>query len=816
MAYTPPANPVSIDFNTPDYVPPVNPVRIDFDTEYVENLTRVSESAVIYTEQSASSPVFAAQAESLNLSDDTSAAFVLSVADNVVIQDAAIGVVVGEAVEPMAVVDNASVERFTFRVSSTLCAPVQAASPVSKALAIGLDKVGIGRHEVLSRFQQGRAMDIVVQAPLDVLELTYTPVRGDQQQGIPVTLPLCAPLEQLFLSYHRYCAPVDAADALSSTVHAPIAPSEFRYFETCADVDDTAYTYHVVYRTVYIDPLQPYSPSNDFLISPSSTVNPTTVIWHIYVPPVGGVDLDFSPSGYAPPAPAVDLDFGVMDLTDVPHVFNVYPDPDPAYAPSTHFVLPYTTQSYATREVEQIGLLRGKACAPLEDYLLTRDKRCAPVDKARKPPPGSSNIVIDPPRDPPPEPPIIYIIPERPVYMINHNFSTTLLDGTPVPLESVSLSLDADSFAWSFRGKLADKDAISLVQQPLNTDPVQLVITINGTVFKVIVERIDHTRQFSERQILLSGRSLTALLGQPYQLQMSATQASDLTVQQIAELQLPENWSINWDLPAWIVPNGAFSYTAQTPIQVLMGIANDIGAVIKPSRTAQTMTFQRRYRVGPWQFGQAFADLTVPEAAIGSLTLRPPIPIDINGVYVHGSDVGGIIGWCRLTGTDGAKLAQTVNNSLITDVDAARLLGERILAANQPQPAVQSFTLPMDNVDFPFVELGWLVQVTLDNVPIRGIVNAVSLEVSLGSVRQTIQLGEETPNNWSSFRGLLPRDPLLVGTLSVTDSVSSLVTLLDGGVIRVRGTGAVGGKYYVRAGRIENDAPNLNQVEIVI
>jgi len=62
----------------------------------------------------------------------------------------------------------------------------------------------------------------------------------------------------------------------------------------------------------------------------------------------------------------------------------------------------------------------------------------------------------------------------------------------------------------------------------------------------------------------------------------------------------------------------------------------------------------------------------------------------------------------------------------------------------------------------------------------------------------------------------MPRDPLLVGTLSSTDGTTSLMTLIDAGVVRVRGTGTVGNKYYLRSGRIDGDAPNMTQNDVVI
>ena len=152
----------------------------------------------------------------------------------------------------------------------------------------------------------------------------------------------------------------------------------------------------------------------------------------------------------------------------------------------------------------------------------------------------------------------------------------------------------------------------------------------------------------------------------------------------------------------------------------------------------------------------------------------------------------------------------------MTDVVGTRALGSRLLAGQYAQPALKSFTVPMDGTLVPLLAVGNLVAVTVDNVAIKGIVNGVSLVASLSSVRQTIQIGEETPNTWALFKELLPRDPLLVATLSVTDGTTSLMTLLDNGVVRVRGTGNVGAKYYIRAGKIDGAAPNLTLSEVVV
>lgn len=620
----------------------------------------------------------------------------------------------------------------------------------------------------------------------------------------------------------KLCALTDHASPLQASAVAGFDLLYFAKTRWCAKIEDTAAARREEQAHYYPDPtVTPYGLGNDFYINPSSSLvgGAATVVAEMeYVPPYP-VNFDFTGANYTPPYP-VNFNLGASGLSPVNRSYLVYTNnPDP-YEASTVFELPYTTVSQTVQVISEAGLVRTRVCNNWQPATRTDVRKCSHVQKASQALSGTS-VPRDPPRPPPVDPPahITVTIPTREVYKMHHTLSVTTLNLTPVNMVNVNLSLDADSFAWQFTGVLADKTQLPLVQQTGNQPPVQLIVTINGVAWKVVVERIEHRREFTQRTINISGRGLTALLGQPYEQPASATQSSDLTVQQIADLLMPNGWLLNWSayMPIpWVVPSGAFSYTLQTPIQALAQIAQNIGAMLVPSRDSQNITIMPRYPVRPWEFTALSPDLIIPESAVRAVTYRTVIPTQANGVYVHGGEIGGVLGWCRLTGTDGARLAPTVSNALMTDVAGCRLLGERILAGQHAQPKIQSVTLPFDNVDFPLATIGQFVQITADNVPVRGVVNSVTLEAGLGSVRQTLQIGEETANTWSLFKELLPRDPLLVGTVAVSDGATSLVTLLDNGVVRVRGTASVGQKVYIRFGKIEGNAPNLTQSEIVV
>jgi hypothetical protein len=279
---------------------------------------------------------------------------------------------------------------------------------------------------------------------------------------------------------------------------------------------------------------------------------------------------------------------------------------------------------------------------------------------------------------------------------------------------------------------------------------------------------------------------------------------------------LPVGWTLDWEQETWLIPGGAYSYTNQTPIQALAGLAADTGSMLVPARSGQSLAMKPRYPVWPWEFAGVDPDLEIPEAAIVSVGLRPRLGTQANGVYVHGGDIGGVLAWCRFNGSDGARLVPTVSNNLMTDVIGCRALGSRILAGQYTQPMIKSVTLPLDGDVFPLAEIGQLAAITIGAETERGIINSISIDASLGRVSQTIQIGEETANVWALFKELLPRDPLLIGTLTSTDGTTSVMTLIDGGVVSVRGTGTVSGKYYIRGGRIEGEAPDMTAQEVVV
>jgi hypothetical protein len=410
-------------------------------------------------------------------------------------------------------------------------------------------------------------------------------------------------------------------------------------------------------------------------------------------------------------------------------------------------------------------------------------------------------------------------IPVRRTYFVINDIEVKRLsDNYPIAAKQLEITIDADSHTWAGRFVLVGKDARDAIEPDVNGAPVTLSITVNGHAWQMIVDDWEETVQFGQRGVSVSARGLSAELVSPWALPQSGSTSNDLTLQQVFAGLLPvgSGWSISWEpgMVDWFVPAGAWSWSQEAPLEAIHSAALSVGMVVVPDAAARVLHLQPRYKVAPWLFDIATPDLTIPEEALTSYSRRLPVPTQANAVYVHGNEIGGVIGQVKRTGSAGDKLEKTVSHPLITHSDAVRLLGTRRLAANHQQPRHSSITLPLGGVDFPLASIGQLVQIAGSNAE-RAIVNSVGVSVSIQekktTVRQTIGFGERTPNTWAAFRDLLPGAPTLLGTVTAVDAITGTATieLVGGESVQVRGTGAVNDSVYIKEGAIIGAAPSM-------
>ncbi len=509
------------------------------------------------------------------------------------------------------------------------------------------------------------------------------------------------------------------------------------------------------------------------------------------------------------------------------------------YQPSTfftHIVFYPTQQDYTTFRLKEkrwqwlfgnpvsviirnvVNPLKPLTCNPRSSSVETRKRTCSIQENTIPLPPGETPF-IDPdpeiPTDPPGGNQETIIVPTKEVYPVHNTLITTMADGTPLDLAGVSISFDADSHSWQWNADLVDSSQVNLVKPQSNGTPVIVHITVNGVKWHLLVERTPTTKTFNSETVSLSGRGVSALLDAPYVIPTSITTTTQLTNQQIAESFLPSSgWTLDWQIPVWIIPSGAYTHQNLTPLRALQQLVSSCGGMLLPVKDEQKIKVIKRYPVVPWQFANVNPDVQIPDDIIFTLREEPVSIHGANGVYVHGLENGGKQALCRITGSAGDRLTNTQLNNMMTDAIALRALGERALAGAYVQPTTKSIEVIMDGgTTIDLVEPGTFVEFVVGSLQDRAIVNGVSIQITSQNgvvvVAQDITLGEETNSQFSLFKKLVPIEPLQLVTLNTTTGKSSTVTTVEGTVLTVRGTGTLGAKYYIRNGVIESAAPNL-------
>lgn len=624
------------------------------------------------------------------------------------------------------------------------------------------------------------------------------------EQTIPENIVNCLPIEIVYLQRPKWCWEHEQATILTVKNLTEYTPTVFERTPFCFKMEFAGGVLHEDKFNYYPENHDLYSPSANFDLNHSS--NPVVFSQNTGYVSENEPCFDFTEMVWSQP---FDFTEG-NDAID----FFVHPDFVPEYTPVRDFITPYNSTLIVGIPQHNLGVLSSETCFSFSRGGTLRPKFCLDFEQATQPLPGTS-VFVDPPLDPFVDPPNVvpYTIPTAENYFMSHSISVTLENLTVIDMTDISITENLDQHSLSFSAQLLDKSKKDLIIGTPNA-PIIILVTVNSELYKIVCNNYTMTEDFGVTTVNVSGRGHSILLDNPYVPVKSATQSSLLTIQQLVDSLIPigSGWTVIWEATVWNIPSGTFSYTNKSPIEAMLEICNDIGAVLIPHHSDKTITIKPRYPVLPWNFALATANITIPLSVVPSITRHSIVDSDINGVYVHGVADGGKLAFVRLTGTAGDVLAPTVTSSLMTDAIGLRALSERILAAHSTQPEVDSFSLGMDGNALPLIRLGQLADIG----GIRGIVNSVSLSATFSKVRQSINIGEKTSNDYTFFKTLLPKDPLLVATIGSVNSGTSLVTFLDGGIARVLGTGNIAESYYVQSGRLQASAPNLPLTNIIV
>ncbi|WKL16649.1 hypothetical protein QYQ99_03585 [Comamonas testosteroni] len=337
-----------------------------------------------------------------------------------------------------------------------------------------------------------------------------------------------------------------------------------------------------------------------------------------------------------------------------------------------------------------------------------------------------------------PEPQPQFVIPLLPVYMQVHYLTAHLLPSLePVVLTDVSIAADDDSYCWS----LSANGPEHLLDQlaPVGGLPQRLQVGIDGMQFVFAVTSTARSRSFDRRRVTVQGISVTAMLGNPYMPKQAWLSTSVATAQQLAVSALQfSGVDLDWQIPDWQVPAGAWSFQG-TPLQAVLRMAQSVNAVVRSHRTAEQLIVAPRYPVLPWEWGTAVPDVQMPAAVIVTDELRPDPRAEYNAIYVAGGSVGGVLGHVVRSLGARDKLAPQIQDDLITHTDAARMRGSWALAAsgNKLQHSI-SMPVLTGGTNPGILNPGQLLEVADTDGTWRGLVRGVSVSASMPRVRQQV------------------------------------------------------------------------------
>lgn len=345
------------------------------------------------------------------------------------------------------------------------------------------------------------------------------------------------------------------------------------------------------------------------------------------------------------------------------------------------------------------------------------------------------------PVDPSHPPQTTIIVPVKRAYVVFNEVQLFTV-GTPnveLPVTSLTLDIDMDSWAWGFSATV-DAKAWDKATDP--TGVSILYARIKGTDYLVLAENVTRGRGFGKKQVSLTGRGVSALLDEPYNGRQVFSSDQPATAQQLLNQALTSNgvsigWEVEWNIDDWLVPAGTWAMTG-TYKDVVTSIAAAAGAFVYPYPDQQKLAIKPRYPVLPWEWKDTAPEVLIPSAAVESESIKWAEYPSYNAVYVSGT-ANGILGLVRKTGTAGDVLAPMETNDLVTSQEVARMLGGSILAKTG-KIATLNLTLPVLD-ETGIIKPGMLIKYVADSEEYMGVVTKTQIGMqSYPSLRQTIEV----------------------------------------------------------------------------
>lgn len=347
--------------------------------------------------------------------------------------------------------------------------------------------------------------------------------------------------------------------------------------------------------------------------------------------------------------------------------------------------------------------------------------------------------------DPPEEPET-----KRTYRIMNASSLIEVTTGTPLDFKDLSISLDADSFAWTMSATILNRASMDQVR-PSADGPAEVDATINGYTWRFVIESYRLDRRFARETYQVQGVSRAQLLAAPYAPKTTGRITSQTTVTQAMTEQLEfTGFSVTRQqgLTDYIIPADAWGWDSKTAMEVIAELAAAQGAIVVPDRQTDELHIKHRYKLaGPWIYDDQpieYVDAVLQDTMVISYASQWEPQPEYSAVFVSGVTDGVAVDVIR-QGTAGDKPAPDIFDDLNVESHQCRERGMAAIATGGNQEIVTIET-PLPTSGAPgLIEPGQVIEYrdTQAAITWRGNVLANKIdcgEPGTGRVIQTVKV----------------------------------------------------------------------------
>ena len=326
------------------------------------------------------------------------------------------------------------------------------------------------------------------------------------------------------------------------------------------------------------------------------------------------------------------------------------------------------------------------------DDVRSQDERC-PYDHPYS---GPRDPFI-PYDDPPYRPPETQI--KGFYYIMNSTFIQRISGAMEdINFQSVSMSIDRDSWLWSFSIVILSKASLNLIK-PQGQTFADIVINCNGWKWTCRVENWQESISFGKKSWTVTGKSTSVELGEPYS-HIPAFTNDEAHGGQIIEDVLTTSgsgWSVDWQnytfdpTLTWLIPANTFSLTDTSLLKVVQKVSSSVYGFIQTNANTEVsqggtkkLIIQPKYRENPWKWNTMITpDVVLTDAVCEEIGRSNTTKQYFNAATVYGENNGCIVNGVK-DGTAGDKSASVVSDALITTMESGQEAVRHIIGDSGP------------------------------------------------------------------------------------------------------------------------------------